>query len=81
LLARLLLEREVGPCPRNSLQLEDVQEEMLYHIYMTATKPYYFPVVIVPMLIGAVSQTINKVSKPALPVTLPFRYHTKLSSS
>ena len=43
--------------------------------YMTATKPYYYPVVIVPMLIGAVSQTINKVSKSALPVTLPFRYH------
>jgi len=27
--------------------------------YMTATKPYYFPVVIIPVLIGAVSLAVN----------------------
>lgn len=37
---------------------------------MTTTNPYYFPVVIVPLLCLGLS---TKVGKPVLPVTLPFK--------
>jgi len=40
---------------------------------MTTTNPYYFPVVIVPLLYLGLS---TKVGKPVLPMTLPFKqYH------
>jgi len=56
-------------------QLEDGRAEMLP--YMSATKPYSFPVVIVSVLVRYLRLS-TEVSKSALPVTLPF---TRLSSS
>ena len=54
---------------------EDVQAEMLP--YTMATNPYYFPVVIVPVFVLCLRLSTS----PHLPVTLPFKYHTRLSSS
>ena len=47
---------------------EVVLAEMLLY---TATTPYYIPVVIAPVLVQCLSLS-TKVSKSALPVTLPF---------
>jgi len=55
-----------------------VQEETLP--YTTTTNPYYFPLVIVPVL-HVCLRLYTKVGKSTLPVTLPFRYHTRLPSS
>jgi len=51
------------------LSHEAVLAEML--LYTTATTPYYFPVVIAPVLVQCLRLS-TKVSKSALPVTLPF---------
>ena len=49
-----------------------IQGEMLP--YTMATNPYYFLVVIVPVLVLCLSRS-------TLPVTLPFIYHTRLFTS
>jgi len=53
-------------------QLEDVQAEMLP--YTMATKPYSFLWWLYHY--WCCLRLSNKVSKSALPVTLPFSYHT-----
>jgi len=47
-----------------------VQAEMLLHT--TATNPYYFPVVIVPVLVLCLR--FNRGRQCVLPVTFPFSY-------
>ena len=57
---------------------EVVQAEMLP--YLTATNPYYFPVVIIPVLVLC-RRLSTEVSKSVLPVTLPFSYRRSNTSS
>jgi len=45
-----------------------VQAEML--LYMTATSPYYFPVVVAPVLVLCLE--FNRGQQCVLPVTFPF---------
>ena len=60
-------------------QQVDVQAEMLP--YTMATNPYYFSVVWLYQCLCFVSDCQLMSASPHLPVTLPFKYRTRLSSS